>query len=127
MVTDRSVVGEAVLSAHDAEAEDTTLVVEDLKPLATAGGSTRQGHARPPPLLSPDRGTVHTPASGSQGGTHRAVGPYTRGRLRVAAAPYAHCSLAPPPRAACRPCRHPCDGWRSAVVVTREGGGEAAL
>ena len=95
------------LPADDAEAEHAALVVEDLEPLVTTGGSTRQGHARPPPLLSPDRGTLHTPASGSQGGARRAAGPCTRGRLRVAAAPYARCPLAPPPRAAFRPCRRP--------------------
>ena len=64
----------AVLPADDAEAEHAALVVEDLEPLAAAGGSTGQGHARPPSLLSPDlrspprelraelacRGTLHT-------------------------------------------------------------------
>ena len=45
----------AVLPADDTEAKHATLVVEDLEPLAAAGGSTGQGHARPPPLLSPDR------------------------------------------------------------------------
>ena len=44
-----------MLPADDAEAEHAALVVEDLEPLAAAGGSTGQGYARPPPLLSPDR------------------------------------------------------------------------
>ena len=43
------------LPADDAEAEHAALVVEDLEPLTAAGGSTGQGYARPPPLLSPDR------------------------------------------------------------------------
>ena len=44
----------AVLPADDAEAEHAALVVENLEPLVAAGGSTEQGHARPPSLLSPD-------------------------------------------------------------------------
>ena len=81
------------LPADDAEAEHTALVVEDLEPLAAAGGSTGQGYARAP---SPPLPRPSVAASGDQGGARRAAGPCTRGRLRMAAGPYARRPLGAP-------------------------------
>ena len=92
------------LPADDAEAEHAALVVEDLEPLAAAGGSTGQGYARAP---SPPLPRPSVAASGDQDGARRAEGPCTRSRLRVAAGPCARRPLAPPSRAACRPRRRP--------------------
>jgi len=52
------------LPADDAEAEHAALVVEDLEPLAAAGGSTGQGYARAP---SPPLPRPSVAASGDQG------------------------------------------------------------
>ena len=80
------------LPSDDAEAEHAALVVEDLEPLAAAGGSTGQGYARAP---SPPLPRPSVAASGDQGGARRPAGPCTRGRLRVAAGPCARRPLAP--------------------------------
>ena len=96
-----------MLPADDAEAEHAALVVEDLEPLVAAGGSTEQGHARTPSLLSPD---LRSPPRELRA----ELASWNPAR---AAAPWRPRRGPPAGRAAA-----PCDGRRSAVLVREEEG-----
>ena len=107
------------LPADDAEAEHAAHVVEDLEPLAAAGGSTGQGYARPPPLLSPDRRSqpreIRAELAAPRDPARAAASAWQLGPAR--AAPWCPHRGPPAGRAAAT-----CDGRRSAVLVREEEG-----